>query len=93
MKTSMMLAFSMFCLSLTNVTYAEQDVKKIVRNDRVTVVKHQIPQFDINPFVDSKRIARTDRVGYVLPKTEAEASPKKTRITRNDRIVIQKPVI
>ena len=63
-----------------------------VRNDRVFVSKG-IAQFDINPFTDSKRVVRNDRVSYSRPQVESTTETvavEKHRYVRNDRVTITK---
>lgn len=65
---------------------------KQVRTDRVSVSKG-IQQFDINPFVDSKRVVRNDRVSYSNPKVEVKdesLAVQKHRFVRNDRVIVNK---
>ena len=68
--------------------------KKEIRNDRVSVSK-SIPQFDINPFTDSKRVVRNDHISYSHPKVEADqnaetTTSQKRRYIRNDHVIITK---
>ncbi|WP_168377985.1 hypothetical protein [Acinetobacter cumulans] len=48
-------------------------------------VSKQIAQYDINPFVDSRRVIRNDRAQYSFPKVKKVAE-KQSRIARNDRV-------
>ena len=68
---------------------ASDNVKKQIRNDRVSV-SSSIPQFDINPFSDRKRVVRNDRVSYSKPKVNVESSSTKKTFVRNDHIIVKK---
>jgi hypothetical protein len=88
MKSTLMLAFGVMVATASTAALAEVETKKIHRSDRIVVVKNQIPQIDINPFSEAKRVARTDRVSYTFPKMDSEPAAKVKRIVRNDRVVI-----
>ena len=74
--------------------------KKQIRTDRVSV-SQGISQFDINPFADSKRVVRNDRVSYLHPKVQNEVAAdaedevetvavEKHRYVRSDHIIVNK---
>lgn len=86
------LAVVCFLSGSISVTMANESSHKVVRNDRVSINKSFQPM-DINPFVDSKRVIRTDRVSYQLPKVDTETKTIEDKpMIQNDRIIIQKPV-
>lgn len=88
MKSLFVVSATVLAFGLTSAAMAADSGKKMVRNDRVTVVKH-IPKTDVTPYIDRKEIARTDRISYRFPKVE-HPSVKQQRIARNDHIVIYK---
>ncbi len=56
----------------TSVTMANTETKEVMHNDRMSNTQG-IAQYDINPFVDSKRAARHDRASDALTKSEKQA--------------------
>lgn len=93
MKTLGSVSFSIviLCASMTSV-YASPHAKSQLRNDRVSVSKG-IQQYDINPFIDSKRVVRNDRVSYSNPKVKVKdetSAVQKHRFVRNDRMIVNK---
>lgn len=87
-----LIAFSISVITFVGMStaFAAQPAKTEIRNDRVTV-KKQIAQYDINPFVDSKRVARNDRISYSFPKpTARQAKVNKEKVVRNDRVQFEK---
>ena len=90
MKTFVSLVVvSMLSVVMMQSALAESS-EKMMRNDRVQVTKH-VAHYDINPFVDSRRVIRNDRVQYNMPKVEKVAE-KKQRIMRNDRVSVIKAI-
>ena len=90
MKTFVSLVVvSMLSVVMMQSALAESS-KKMMRNDRVQVTKH-VAYYDINPFVDSRRVIRNDRVQYNMPKVEKVAE-KKQRNMRNDRVSVIKAI-
>lgn len=93
MKTSIKMGVCSIALLIAMPTaMAHGTDKKHVRNDRVSVSKG-IQQFDINPFVDSKRVVRNDRVSYSHPKVDVKdetLAVQKHRFVRNDRVIVNK---
>lgn len=61
----------------TSATMANTETKEAMRNDRVSA-NQGIAQYDINPFVDSKRAARHDRASDALIKSEKRSERKAT---------------
>ena len=55
---------SLLSMGLMQSVQAEPSTQQMMRNDRVQVSK-QIAQYDINPFVDSRRVIRNDRVSVI----------------------------
>lgn len=88
MKNVSLVSATILAFGLTSAAMAADGTQKMVRNDRVTVVKH-IPTTDVNPYLEHKKIVRTDRISYRIPK--AEHKPVKyQRMARNDHVVIYK---
>ncbi|WP_180054264.1 hypothetical protein [Acinetobacter sp. YH12142] len=79
---------SLLSMGLMQSAQADSAKQKMVRNDRVQVSK-QIAQYDINPFVDSRRVMRNDRVQYSFSKVKKVAE-KQPSILRNDRVRVIK---
>ncbi|WP_180147101.1 hypothetical protein [Acinetobacter sp. YH12052] len=79
---------SLLSMGFMQSAQADSSKQKMVRNDRVQVSK-QIAQYDINPFVDSRRVMRNDRVQYSFPKVKKVAE-KQPSIVRNDRVRVIK---
>lgn len=73
----------------SSAAMANPSAKKEIRTDRVSVSSN-IQQFDINPFTDSKRVVRNDRVSYSHANVEKKAVVHKKRILRNDRMIVCK---
>lgn len=90
MKALLSVVLSSVVLTATMSSAMAVETQKVIRNDRVTVTQG-IAQYDINPFVDQKRVMRNDRVNYNLAKTEKKAV-KQERIVRNDRVVFSKVI-
>jgi hypothetical protein len=91
LKTLLSLGIATIVMTSTVSTQASNSTKQL-RNDRVTVTKN-IHQYEINPFTDSKRVVRNDRVSYSLPQLERSTESvvaDKHRYVRNDRVSIQK---
>lgn len=79
---------SMLFLVLTSQTAMASDTAKVSRSDHITV-QQGIKVYEINPFTDSKRQMRTDRVSV------KKASAKKTetiQIKRTDRVRFYKTI-
>ena len=90
MKTLLSIGLSTVVLfAMMPAAMAETASKKEIRNDRVSVSK-QIAQYDINPFADTKRMMRNDRVSYSFPELKETTQEKKTRIMRNDRVTVNR---
>lgn len=79
---------SLLSMGLMQSAQADSAKQKMVRNDRVQVSK-QIAQYDINPFVDNRRVMRNDRVQYSFPKVK-KVDEKQPSIVRNDRVRVIK---
>lgn len=86
-------SLSIVTLLMTSVISAQASTEsKQIRNDRMSVSKN-FHQFEINPFSDSKRVVRNDRISYAKPKVEDTTETvveKKKRVVRSDRVSIQK---
>lgn len=91
MKTLLSLGIATIVMTSAISTQASNSTTQL-RNDRVTVTKN-IHQYEINPFTDSKRVVRNDRVRYSSPQVERSTetvTAEKRRYVRNDRVSIQK---
>lgn len=91
MKTALKLGLCSIAVVLSIPAMASNSDHQ-VRNDRVSVAKG-IQQFDINPFTDSKRVIRNDRVSYSQPKVDMDTETvavEKHRYVRTDRVTITK---
>ncbi len=91
MKTSFKMSVCSLALFVVMpAAMAHTTEKKQIRNDHVSVSKG-IQQYDINPFVDSKRVVRNDHVRYSNPKVETDTEVmQKHRFVRNDHVIVSK---
>ncbi|NHC02842.1 hypothetical protein G9F31_03520 [Acinetobacter sp. 187] len=91
MKTALKMGLCSIALIMAMPAMASNSDHQ-VRNDRVSVSKG-IQQFDVNPFTDSKRVIRNDRVSYSHPNVETATETvavQKHRYVRSDRVTITK---